>query len=285
VNHRLFLGRVVGFTLIIAGVAGLIFCASGLVVLARLEQQVETALTEQLELVDRTLTATTEGLSVAETSLAAAREAVKAVEETMGGLSQTLNGTAPMLDAVTGLLGEQLPATIETTQGTLMAVADSAKIVDDILALVTSIPFLGLDVYNPDVPLTQGFTEVASSLDGIPDSLSLAQKGLVSTKDDLEKVESDFATMAQNIGAIATDLEGAQSVLAQYQGIVSDLQGVVASARQSLPMWLWMLQIGLSLVLVWLGVAQLALITQGWELIGRSRVSRAAEPAIDEGGS
>jgi chromosome segregation ATPase len=282
-NARRLLVRIVGIALIVAGIAGLIFSAAGLVVLAHVEKQVETALTEQLELVNRTLTATAEGLSVAEASLAAATEAVKAVEETMGGLSQTLNSTAPMLDAVTGLLGEQLPATIETTQETLMAVADSAKLVDDILALVTSIPFLGLDAYSPDVPLTQGFTEVASSLDGIPDSLTSAQKGLVSTKDDLRKVESDFAAMAESIGAIATDLEDAQSVLVQYQDIASDLQDVVASARESLPTWLWMLQIGLSLVLVWLGVAQLALITQGWELIGRSRVSGAAESATDEG--
>jgi hypothetical protein len=282
-NLRRFLGRVVGITLIVAGIAGLIFSAAGLVILARVEQQLEAVLAEQLELVDRTLTATAEGLSVAETSLAAAREAVKAVEETMGGLSQTINGTAPMLDAVTGLLGEQLPATIETTQETLIAVAASAKIVDDVLALVTAIPFLGLDVYNPDVPLTQGFAEVASSLDGIPDSLSSAQKGLASTKDHLQKVESDFATMAQNIGAIATNLEGAQSVLVQYQEIVFDLQDMMTSARQSLPDWLRMLQIALSLVLVWLGVAQLTLITQGWELIGRSRASRGASLATGEG--
>jgi hypothetical protein len=32
-----------------------------------------------------------------------------------------------------------------------------------------------------------------------------------------------------------------------------------------------MLRLGLSLVLIWLGIAQIALITQGWELLAHSR--------------
>jgi hypothetical protein len=61
-------------------------------------------------------------------------------------------------------------------------------------------------------------------------------------------------------------------VLDQYQGIVQDLRDMLSSARQSLPDWLTRVQVAASLVLIWLGIAQLGLITQGWELIGRSRI-------------
>jgi hypothetical protein len=148
--------------------------------------------------------------------------------------------------------------------------------VDDVLAIVTTIPFLNLDVYNPDVPLFEGFEEMADSLGRIPESLSEAKGGLESTVGNIEQVEDDFASMARNVGEIATDLEDAQSVIVQYQEIVSEVQGTISSAQESLPGWLRLLRWGFSLMLVWLAIAQIALVAQGWELIERSRAIPAA---------
>jgi hypothetical protein len=44
----------------------------------------------------------------------------------------------------------------------------------------------------------------------------------------------------------------------------------VTNARDNLPEWLRWARFGLSLVLIWLGIAQLGLLTQGWELVRRS---------------
>jgi methyl-accepting chemotaxis protein len=170
-------------------------------------------------------------------------------------------------------MSEKLPDTIATTQETLKSVATSAKLVDDLLAVVTNIPFLSLEAYNPEVPLAKGFNQVANSLNRIPRSLIRAQDGLASTVVSMEEVEGDFAKMAKDMGEIATDLEAARSVIVEYQEIVSELQGTVSSTRQSLPDWLRMARWGLSLLLVWLGIAQIGLLAQGWELIERSQRS------------
>jgi hypothetical protein len=58
-------------------------------------------------------------------------------------------------------------------------------------------------------------------------------------------------------------------VIDEYQGVVADLLGLVTRMRQGLPTWLRWLHVGVSFFLVWLAVAQLALITQGWELMRR----------------
>jgi methyl-accepting chemotaxis protein len=265
--------RIAGIALLVAGIAGLIFGIATLVFLGSLERKVEAAATEQLVLIDEALTTTADGLAVASTSLSRATAAIGSLEGTLDGVGQAINGTVPVLDSVTDFLGEKLPATLETTQETMRSVATSAKLVDDMLAIVTNIPLLNLDVYNPDVPLFQGFEEVANSLDGIPKSLSAAHEGLESTAGSMEKVEGDFATMAKNVGEIATDLEDAQSVIVQYQEIVSEAQETVSSARQSLPGWLRVTRWGLSLILIWLGIAQIGLVAQGWELIERSRTT------------
>jgi hypothetical protein len=179
------------------------------------------------------------------------------------------------------MVGEQLPETLKATQDTLASVAQSAQLIDDVLAVVTAIPFLGLQSYNPETPLHEGLGDVASSLDEIPTSLIAAQEGLDIASGSLEGLQGSFTAIAESIASLATSLGNAQSVVVQYQGVVDDLQELVVSVKQGLPQWLQWLQLGLSLVLVWLGIAQIGLLTQGWELIARSR-STGSEAAKTE---
>ncbi len=269
---RRILVRLIGIALLLGGIAGLLFGIAGLIVLDRIRDQAEVFIEEQISLVDQALSATAEGLALADTSLSQALETVGTLEQTMSGVSLGISDTVPVLGAISDLLGEQLPTTIGVTQETLYSVATSAQVVDDVLTLITAIPFLGTARYSPDVPLHQGFQEVATSLDGIPASLEAAEDGLTVTQDNLQVLQQDFAVMAQDIGQVGASLEDARLVLDQYQQIVQDLQGMLSSARRSLPDWLTGVQVAVSLVLIWLGIAQLGLITQGWELIGRSRV-------------
>jgi methyl-accepting chemotaxis protein len=273
--------RVAGIALVVAGVAGLAFSILGLVVLDRVHERVEPALMEQVELADRTLTATAEGLTLVETSLADAVEMADSLEATMVSVSQAAGDTVPTLDSVGKMVGEQIPETLKATQDTLASVAQSAQLIDDVLAVVTAIPFLGLQSYNPETPLHEGLGDVASSLDEIPTSLITAQEGLDVVSGSLEELQGSFTAIATGIARLTISLGNAQSVVVEYQGVVDDLQQLVASVRQGLPQWLQWLRLGLSLVLVWLGIAQIGLFTQGWELIARGR-SKAKEPAPAE---
>jgi hypothetical protein len=270
--------RLAGIALIVAGVAGLVFSVGGIVVVGRVERQIQTAAMEQLDLIDRMLSTTAEGLALAETSLAQAVDTVGSLETTMAGVGQAVEDSVPMVNSVAELLGEQLPATIAATQDTLRSVAQSAQLVDDLLAVLTSIPFLGLERYNPEVPLYQGLADVADSLNDVPQSLVNAQGGMITAGSNLEELKGELDVMAAGVGGIATSLEGTGEVLAAYQDVVVDLQGLVDTVRRGLPQWLRWLRLAVSLALAWLGVAQIALLTQGWELVGRSR------PPAPEGG-
>ena len=275
---RRILAVAIGSALLIAGILGLGLSIGGLVILPRLERQIETVAADQLEILDRALAATADGLTTAQASLDQAAEALDSLESVMGSVGQAISDTAPVLDVATDLLSEQLPTTIESTQETLTAVATSAQIVDDILVGLSAIPLLGLDRYNPDVPLRQGFQDVADGLEGIPGLLLAAGEGLSAGAGSLQDIEAGFAAMGQDIGEAGTSLESAQSVLGDYQEIVSDLQTTLSSVGGSLPGWLRTLRWSLTLVLVWLGVAQLGLITRGWELLGRRRPPSDGDP-------
>ena len=268
-----FVTWIAGIALVAAGIAGIILSIAGIVVLARVEHIVEPVMMKQVELIDRTLATTAEGLVLAETSLALAADTAASLETVMAGVGQAVGDTAPMMDSVADLLGEQLPATIRATQDTLAAVATSAKLVDDVLSVVTAIPLLGMGSYVSEVSLHQGLEEVAASLDEVPISLGAAQEGLTSASGNLEGLQEDFTVVADDLGQLSTSLESAQSVVVRHQGTVADLQALVASIRQGLPGWLRLFQLGLSFVLIWLGIAQIGLIIQGWELIRRGRAT------------
>lgn len=271
------LTRVIGFALIVAGLAGLIFAVGGLFVLAQVERDILSAAQEQVGLLDQALSATSEGLDVAEASLAQAVGTVETLERTVAGVGDTVGSSVLAVEGISTLVGEELPTTIEATQQTLESVATSAQIIDDLLGALSSIPLLGLSAYSPEVPLSEGFQDVASSMDGIPASLRLTQVQLTVTSDNLAGLEGSFDTMARDIGQIAVSIGDAQAVLEEYKGVIAQIQSTMSWVSGSLPSWVNWLRIGLSLLLVWLGIAQLALITQGWELIGRSRRERPAK--------
>lgn len=265
------LTRTLGIALIAAGAAGLAFAILGLAALGPVEQRVRSAVMEQVDLADRALSATAEALALADTSLAQVAKAAGSLESAMTGVVQSVGDAAPALDSVAEFLGVQLPTTIESTQETLGSVAQSAQIVDNILALITDLPLPGMARYNPDVPLHRSFQELSKSLDGIPASLGKAQQGLVSTIDNLDELAGDFDVMADGVGELARSLEGAQSVLTEYQDVVTELQSLVGSVRDGLPGWLRWIRLGISLALIWLGITQVGLIAQGWELAGHAR--------------
>jgi len=267
-----------GVVLIVAGIAGLLFSIFGLVALARLEPRVEATLTEQLKQIDQALVATKDGLVTADTLLSTATGMAGSLQETTTYAGKTLQDGVFALELTSDLVGKQLPATIGAVQEALTSIATGAKLVDDILAVLTSVPLLGMDRYGPETPLSEGFTEVARSLDDMPGAMDKIDRELSNTQNRLQRVGENLTTTTDKIGQIATGLKDAQSVLAQYQEIVTNLQGLSSSTLQSLPGWLRALRWGASLVLIWFAVAQIALLTQGWELIGRSRATALTRP-------
>lgn len=279
---RRLLTRTIGIALILAGLAGLVFAMAGLVVLIRVEERVVLTAHEQVDLVDQALSATGDGLDIAGESLAQAVSTVRTLETTVTEVADTVGSSVPALESISTLVGVQLPATIATTQETLESVADSAEAMDDFLAVMSATPFLRTSEYSPDAPLGQGFRDVAASLDGIPASLLLTREQLIATSRNLSGLKDSLGTMARDVGQIAISIGQAEAVLDQYEDVIGQLQSSVRWIRDSLPTWVKWLRVGLSLLLVWLGIAQFALITQGWELIGRSRRRLVVQqPAID----
>ena len=260
-----------GVILIAAGIAGLVFSILGLTFLARAEKQVAPVLQEQVDLMARTLDTTTEGLEVAEDSLDQAITLVASVETTVAGAGRALGQTVPLVDSISLLLNERLPATLTATREALKSVASSAKIIDNALAVVTAIPLIGIEPYDPEVPLHEGLENVIDSLGDLPTPLGGAQQSLSAAEDNMDDLEGDLTAVAEDVGRTTVTLREARTVVRDYQTVVADWTETVTTVQESLPGWLRWLRRNLSLALIFLAVAQIGPLSRGWEMVRGTR--------------
>ncbi len=90
------------------------------------------------------------------------------IETTIDNLDETLISVSDSLDTSAVLLGDDLRQTIMETQTALSSASTSAKIIDNTLVFLASVPFIGVE-YQPDVPLHTSLEQVAANLDDIPE--------------------------------------------------------------------------------------------------------------------
>ena len=94
---------------------------------------------------------------------------------------------------------------------------------------------------------------------------------ITSASGSLIRVQRDTAGVASSVGEIRSSLTQARDVLSRYQNTVTQLHNEVTSARAALPTWLSAVRWGGGLLMIWLGAAQIGLITQGLEYTRRAR--------------
>lgn len=262
--------RTAGTALIGAAVMGIIFSLGGLILLGVYSTRITASLVNTLGELSDALVVTGNGLEIAGSALDEADTALGALTVTMEGVNTSLIESQPSLTTISTLLGTELPNTIIATQGSLESAETSAKNIDGLLSSLSRLPFLGSLVYNPEVPLNETLAGVSDSLDEIPTSLKNAQKSLDLALESFDSVNTELGNMTESTDQIRASTGEAIVVIEDYQEMVEDLQKDVDRLQTDLPRKMRWVMLAAALFLVWLGLAQIGLLTQGLELIKRS---------------
>ncbi len=267
-----FLQRLAGIMLVIASLIGLVVNIAALLFILPLEQQIVRGTEETLEILDHTLSTTSAGLTIVDISLDNAAVTMGSVETTTRSMGRTISDTIPLIDTVATLTGEELPASIKATQRSLDAAGVGAQAIDRVLMSLNTLAFLqGGTAYSPPQPLHQSLANVSDSLDPLPSSFIEMQESLVLAGSNLTEVQGEVHTLANNLGQIDDTIRQAQLVNNDYRDVAKQLQGVIDNLRANVATWLRWVSIAIGVLLVWLIVAQIGLLSQGIEMIGRSR--------------
>lgn len=261
-----------GATLIGIGIFGLIISLAGLIFVAIAGSAASGALNRELNTLDRALAATSEGLSVADSSLAEARSTLSSLSTTLDSATRAITDTQPTIVALEELTGTGLPNTLNSTQQALGSAQAAARSAEGVLR---GLNFFGLS-YSPEVPLDVAIGEVSDSLGALGPPLAEVSTGLGTAGTNLSTVAGDLAEVAVGLDALASSVGEATGVIEQYQSVVGDLRGELEAVRAAAPGWITAVRVGLSLLLLWLGLAQIVPLTQGWALLERAnRAARA----------
>jgi len=261
------LRKLVGILLLLSAAGGIIFAAVGLVGIWHYRQVVTQKVVENLVLVDQALNTTQDGLSIVGKMVQTTAEDVTSLQTTTQSLAQAIHDTNPMLETLISLTKDDFPAAVGAAQTSLASAQGSARLIDSVLATLTSIPFSPVAAYKPEVPLHTALAQVSDSLNTLRPSLGTINTSLADGKTNLGVLEMELKDISVTTQGISTALGSAQSVIDQYQAVITQLKGQVEGVQRGAPTWITATAWILSFVLAWLLIAQLGLGAQGLDML------------------
>ncbi len=267
------LRRLLGVLFIAAAAAGLVFSVVGLVEVWRYRPVVTQKVVETLTVFDRALNTTRDGLAIVGQVVQTTTVDIAALQTTTRALAQAIHDTSPMLDSLTRLTSTDFPAAVAATQTSLASAQSSALLIDNVLATLSSTPFLSVGAYQPDVPLHTALAQVSDSLNTLTPALATINSSLMEGQTNLGVMETELNKIAKTTNGISTALDRAQAVIDQYTTVMTRLKEQLATLQVRVPDWLMTLAWILTFILGWLLIAQVALGTLGFSLLrGRREV-------------
>jgi methyl-accepting chemotaxis protein len=260
--------RIIGLALILGSLFGLLLSASGIFFVWSTKPSVINRVEYELNLLERTLGATDELFQVIDDSLANAEESLLTIESVSLNLATTLNDSIPMMESIADIIGDDLSIVMQDVQASLVSLQTSAKLIDDTLVLISSIPFVGAR-YTPDVPVYVSIGQVSQSLAPLAETFLEVQADLDATTANVGQIRTEVENLSTQIQSFGDNIDQAQLVMEEYQVIVGEAELEVVEMQEKLNQAINLIAIGITLLMLWLAIAQVALFTQGLEIFNQ----------------
>lgn len=272
--------KIIGITFIVAAIIGLIFSIAGIALVWGVKAPLTASLINTIDMIDTTLNATSSGLVVVDDTLTRTISEMNTLGNTVQTASKGVDDSVPMVESLSGLLSGSIPEAIEATQTGLTTLQDAAGTLESTLQLLTSIPFLPIENYAPEVSFTTALEDVSQSLDAIPESLAEMEGTLNSTQGNLVMLAAQIRIISRGISDLKADLYEIQLVLDQYQDVISTVQEKVDAFRANMYAIITVTAWVFTIIFIWLGIAQIGLLTQGIERVNWPPAKKTVEGEV-----
>lgn len=270
--------RIIGVLLVIVAVVSLLFSVVSTVAVWRFRTPMAQTATAGLRLLDETLGTTTGAFAAVESSLQAAGDSITSAQDTFETLSETVATSGPTLGSLATFLEEGLPSTLKSTQQTLEAAAQSAQVIDDVLATLSQIPLFGIS-YDPSQPLGESLAGIGSSLEALPNSLGSLGSDLAATSETLPALAESLGQLGGSMEQIQTSLADAEQVIVAYKGLVGRYQAAIRSIEAFIPTIVSVVPIVFTFFAFWLAVVQVGALLKGWDWLRGDDEEESKPPA------
>lgn len=266
--------RTAGTLLILLGALGIVLSALGVVAIWRAADDVTVAAEDGLSVLSDTLTDIDRSVDLASTTLEGATLAIDGLYTTTLDVSETLSSTRVTIDEMAGLAEDDLPQSIESSLVALEALEETAGIIDQLLR---GLQLFGVGTYDPEIPLDQAVAEAGAGLAPVPESLRTMGTGLHDTSESLEQVQDGIVLMGSYLKGIRQNAVDADKALSSHRATLRELHARVRAVRREVDRTIRMVAWGATLLLIWIGLSQLAIVRWGVSL-WQQRAPRRATP-------
>lgn len=157
----------------------------------------------------------------------------------------------------------------ETTNlliGTLDTTSEGLLVVDDSLNAATGT--LSVTAQTTET-MAQTLVEISSLANGIVGIVNIVGGGIEAPDPQNTDLAADVQLMTSNLHQVTTNLVEAQNVVDNYQIAVNGAKFQLEYIQQNGPTWITVTTVVMTIILVWLAIAQVGLLLQGAELIRR----------------
>lgn len=250
------LKRGLGFVLVIVSIASLVLTALGIVGMWSVRGKMIAAVVDTAALFSDTLETTDKALDVAVKTLDDAHFSIASLVSTTQLIASSLLDGQPAVKAVTQLLRQDLPATIEAAHTAITSAAQTARGIDDLLEQLARIPLINLD-YRPSEPLAESVAAIGATLNDMPIKLQDIGSNLDTLNGDLSVIAGQVEGLGTTILQIGANLGDATAVIREYQAQVARALPVLQSIQTGAGNLITLLLGVLTFILAWLIVLQL----------------------------
>lgn len=271
--------RIFGIFVMLAGVLGLLLSLAGLVGVWLIKPTIASYAGSTIDTLNDSVVTSQRVVDVTGQALGGTIDSVDALSDMLGTTAATLEDTKPVLVEFDKIMSTTLPSTLEAATDSLGAAQEAAgvlestiKSLDSFRFLLAATPMLGdliklpAESYSPEVPLADSLGDLATNLEGLPDTFTRVATSLSDTDEKLAAVQGNLVTMSDSVKLISSSLGEYQSMLTQSRSSMDNLTSILSSFQTNLPTILNWAAIVLSLFFAWLLAAQIVILSQGWEL-------------------
>jgi hypothetical protein len=255
--------RIFGVLLVIVSIVSLVLSVAGIVGVWSSRSTLVNAANSGLVLLDDTLARTDDALASVDGALQMTGTNVAAAQATFQALAATVDSSTPALGSLGTFLSEDLPGTLTAAQKTMEGAAESAQVVDGVLALLANVPLFNIE-YNPEVSLSDSLSGIGDSLVGLPDTLSALGKQLSGPTSTLSGLARSLDMMGSSIAELQTTLTNFQGVVASYQDLIGRYRALIQGLQTLLPRLVTIVPAVVTFFLFWLAMLQLLVLIKGW---------------------
>ena len=260
-------------------VFGWLISLSGLVLLWMSYQPVKSTATEVLEVTEGALEVSSQTIGLLEDSLLLAETSLREVRTTLSGFSSVIGNTSTVLEVVSQVLGDELIRVLRDTSSGLESLEKTSRLIDNTLGFISSIPFIGGSQYQPDTPLAESVASIRKDLQGLPPAMEKVNSELSQTASSLQSLPEAMDNLTLQLAAIQENLNKSRNQLDEYRLIIQTYQSKLERFKSNLPVFITVSYAVMSVLLLWISLAQIGLFNQGIERLTRSR--RIANPQAD----